>query len=169
MNEINLLYASSNAATHIAIIIKHCEPEVKSIAINLCELNGPYTTVEAFLDDFRLQCFPRFHDDCRQAFVELKQHYHETAVQFYFRYLLEALNRNVEEYWEDSIKKLAFAQVKAQVCFVEKKGKTVQDLASYTNKVENSLGVCKHNGWNSLKKRGPIRRGLWKGPSSCTS
>ena len=73
-------------------------------------------------------------------------------MQFYFRfrYLLEALNRNVEEYWEDFIKKLAFAQVKAQVRFVEKKGKTVQDLASYTNEVENSLGVRKHNGWNSF-------------------
>ena len=100
---------------------------MKTIAINLREMNGPYDTVKAFLDDFRLQRFPRFHDDCRQAFVELKQHYCETAVQFFFcfRYLLEALGRNVEEYWNDYIQKLAFTQVKAQVRFVEKKGRTV--------------------------------------------
>ena len=105
MNEINLLYQSSNPSTHIAIIIKHCEPEVKTIAINLREMKGPYDSVKAFLDDFRLQRFPRFHDDCRQAFVELKQHYRETAVQFFFRfrYLLEALGRNVEEYWNEYI------------------------------------------------------------------
>ena len=151
MNEINLLYQSSNPSTHIAIIIKHCEPEVKTIAINLREMKGPYDSVKAFLDDFRLQRFPRFHDDCRQAFVELKQHYRETAVQFFFRfrYLLEALGRNVEEYWNEYIQKLAFPEVKKQVRFVEKKGRTVQDLASYVNEVENSLGVRKSNGWNS--------------------
>ena len=152
MNEINLLYASSNTATHVAVIIKHCEPEVRTIAINLRTMKGPYSTVKEFLDDFRLQRFPRFHDDCRQAFVGLKQHYRETAVQFYFRfcYLLEALNRNVEEYWGDYIQKLAHSQVKAQVRFVEKKGRTVQDLASYTNEVENSLNVHKNKGWDSF-------------------
>ena len=79
LSKINLLYGMSSVVTKISIITKHCDTEVRPIAETVFQSNSPYRTVQSFLDDFRQNRFPSFHDDCRLAFNDMKQHPKETA------------------------------------------------------------------------------------------
>ena len=118
--------------------------------MSIQRIKPPYITVQSFLDDFRSQRYPQFFGDCRLAFKEMKQHQNESAVQFFFRfkYLLEAMNRDVEQYWDDFLDKLAFPQVRKEVRFWSREGHTVQNLASHVNSVENEMGVRRSPAWH---------------------
>ena len=146
LNEVGLIYPSSNLATLISIFIAHCDPQTKGIAISVRDtVTQPFADMNEFLAAFREARYPTFHDDCKLAYNELKQSTKESAVQFYYRfeYLLKAMSRNVEDYWDDFLKKLAYPKVREAVRVFPKTGKSVRDMASHCCLLENELGLRK--------------------------
>ena len=146
LNEVGLIYPSSNLATLISIFIAHCDPATKGIAISVRDtVTQPFADMNEFLAAFREARYPTFHDDCKLAYNELKQSPKESAVQFYYRfeYLLKAMSRNVEDYWDDFLKKLAYSKVREAVRVFPKTGKSVRDMASHCCLLENELGLRK--------------------------
>ena len=145
LNEIGLLYPTVNCNTKISMVISHCDADVKGIAIAVRDATKtPFTSVDQFLDAFRMERFPSFHNDCRIAFKVLKQN-DETCMQFYFKfvYLLRAMKRNIEEYHDDFLNKLRYHKVKNWVRYYPRKGRDLHDIAAHCNEIEGSLGLHK--------------------------
>ena len=154
LNEVGLIYPSSNLATLISIFISHCDPSTKDLAISVRDhVSSPFTDITGFLSAFRDARYPTFIDDCKLAYNELKQSQKESAVQFYYRfdYLLRAMSRNVEDYWDDFLKKIAYQKVRESVRLFPKTGRTVRDMATHCCLLENELGLRKLSYRNDAK------------------
>ena len=146
LNEVGLIYPSSNLATLISIFISHCDPSTKDLAISVRDsISSPFENITDFLTAFRQARYPTFIDDCKLAYNELKQSQKESAVQFYYRfdYLLRAMSRNVEDYWDDFLKKIAYQKVREAVRLFPKTGRTIRDMATHCCLLENELGLRK--------------------------
>ena len=126
------------------MVVSHCAKEVKPIAIMVRDgqKKGTFTTVEAFLIAFRWERYPSFDQECQLAYGKMSQRFKETAMAFYFRfkYILNAMNRDPEQYREDYLKKLMFPRVVEKVRY-RKTGLSLSDLAQLTNDIESEMGV----------------------------
>ena len=154
LNEVGLIYPSSNLATLISIFISHCDPSTKDLAISVRDsISSPFADITSFLAAFRQARYPTFIDDCKLAYNELKQSQKESAIQFYYRfdYLLRAMSRNVEDYWDDFLKKIAYQKVRESVRLFPKTGRTVRDMATHCCLLENELGLRKYSYRNDAK------------------
>ena len=124
-HEVGLFYPNVNTATKVGIVISHCDPQVKGIAISVRDSAASlFDTLDAFLLALRLERFPSFNSDCRVSFQEMKQKSTETCLQFYFNfiYLLKAMDRNVEHFHDEFFKKLLYPDVISKVRFLPRNG-----------------------------------------------
>ena len=158
LNEVGLIYPSSNLATLISIFIAHCDPATKGIAISVRDtVSQLFADMNEFLAAFRDARYPTFHDDCKLAYNELKQSPKESAVQLR---VVKANLRMVKEFegGEGKIKggermvraKSRVGKVKSRVVKVkseveEGKSRVVKKFEGGEGKIEGGEGKIEGN------------------------